>query len=41
MDHTGARAFAEQWGRHWNAHDVDALLEHGTCLAQTPAGLEE
>lgn len=28
MDHTGAHAFAEQWVRDWNAHDIDALLEH-------------
>jgi hypothetical protein len=25
MDHAEARAFAEQWARDWNAHDVDAL----------------
>jgi hypothetical protein len=30
MDHAEAQAFAEQWVRDWNAHDVDALLEHFT-----------
>ena len=30
MDHTEAQAFAERWVRDWNAHDVDALLEHFT-----------
>ena len=30
MDHTEAQAFAEQWVRDWNAHDIDALLEHFT-----------
>ena len=30
MDQTEARAFAEQWVRDWNAHDVDALLAHFT-----------
>jgi len=30
MDHAEARAFAGQWVKHWNAHDVDALLEHFT-----------
>jgi hypothetical protein len=30
MDHTEAQAFAEQWARNWNAHDVDALLAHFT-----------
>jgi ketosteroid isomerase-like protein len=30
MDHTQAQAFAEQWARDWNAHDIDALLEHFT-----------
>jgi len=30
MDHAEARAFAEQWARDWNAHDIDALLEHFT-----------
>jgi hypothetical protein len=30
MDQTEARAFAEQWVSDWNAHDVDALLEHFT-----------
>jgi ketosteroid isomerase-like protein len=28
MDHAEARAFAEQWAKDWNAHDVDALLAH-------------
>jgi hypothetical protein len=30
MDHTEAQAFAEQWARNWNTHDVDALLAHFT-----------
>jgi hypothetical protein len=30
MDHTEAKTFAEQWVRDWNAHDIDALLEHFT-----------
>jgi hypothetical protein len=30
MDHTEAQAFAEQWVRDWNAHDIEALLEHFT-----------
>ena len=30
MDHAEARAFAEQWVRDWNAHDIDALLKHFT-----------
>jgi hypothetical protein len=30
MDVAEARAFAEQWVRDWNAHDVDALLAHFT-----------
>ncbi len=30
MDLTEAQAFAEQWVKDWNAHDVDALLEHFT-----------
>ena len=30
MDHAEAQAFAEQWVKDWNAHDVDALLEHFT-----------
>ena len=30
MDHREARAFAEQWVRDWNAHDIDALLKHFT-----------
>jgi ketosteroid isomerase-like protein len=28
VDHEEAQAFARQWVRDWNAHDVDALLEH-------------
>jgi hypothetical protein len=28
VDHTEAQAFAEQWVRDWNAHDIDALLRH-------------
>jgi ketosteroid isomerase-like protein len=30
MDHGEALAFAEQWVRAWNAHDIDALLKHFT-----------
>jgi hypothetical protein len=30
MDHAEAKAFAEQWVNDWNAHDVNALLEHFT-----------
>jgi len=30
MEQTEARAFAEQWVKDWNAHDVDALLAHFT-----------
>jgi len=30
MDHREAQAFAEQWVKDWNAHDIDALLEHFT-----------
>jgi ketosteroid isomerase-like protein len=30
VDHAEARAFAEQWAKDWNAHDVDALLAHFT-----------
>ncbi len=30
MDHEEAQAFARQWVTDWNAHDVDALLEHFT-----------
>jgi hypothetical protein len=30
MDHAEARAFAQQWVRDWNAHDIDALLDHFT-----------
>jgi hypothetical protein len=30
MDQTEARAFAEQWAKDWNAHDVEALLAHFT-----------
>jgi hypothetical protein len=28
MDLAEAQAFAEQWVKDWNAHDVDALLAH-------------
>jgi ketosteroid isomerase-like protein len=28
MDHDIAQAFAEQWARDWNAHDLEALLAH-------------
>jgi hypothetical protein len=28
MDHAEAQAFAQQWVKDWNAHDVEALLEH-------------
>ncbi|HEY1622365.1 MAG TPA: nuclear transport factor 2 family protein [Streptosporangiaceae bacterium] len=30
MDHAEAQAFAEQWVKDWNAHDVEALLGHFT-----------
>jgi hypothetical protein len=30
MEHEEAQAFAERWAQDWNAHDVDALLEHFT-----------
>ena len=30
MDHAEAQAFAQQWVTDWNAHDVEALLEHFT-----------
>ena len=30
MDQTEAQAFAEQWVKDWNAHDVEALLAHFT-----------
>ncbi len=30
MDHAEAKAFAGQWVKDWNAHDVDALVEHFT-----------
>jgi ketosteroid isomerase-like protein len=30
MDQAEAQAFAQQWVKDWNAHDVDALLEHFT-----------
>ena len=30
MDHAEAQAFAQQWVKDWNAHDVDALLDHFT-----------
>jgi ketosteroid isomerase-like protein len=28
MDHRAAIAFAAEWERDWNAHDLDALLSH-------------
>jgi ketosteroid isomerase-like protein len=28
MDNPEARAFADQWARDWNAHDIEALLKH-------------
>ena len=28
MDHAEAQAFARQWVKDWNSHDVDALLDH-------------
>ncbi|MGH3490502.1 MAG: YybH family protein [Actinopolymorphaceae bacterium] len=28
MDRTEARAFVDDWVRDWNAHDLDAILEH-------------
>jgi len=30
MEQTEAQAFAEQWVKDWNAHDVDALLDNFT-----------
>jgi ketosteroid isomerase-like protein len=30
VDHEEAQAFVRQWVADWNAHDVDALLEHFT-----------
>jgi hypothetical protein len=30
MDHAEAQAFAGQWVKDWNAHDIDALLGHFT-----------
>jgi len=30
MDIAAAQAFAEQWVKDWNAHDVEALLAHFT-----------
>jgi hypothetical protein len=30
MDHAEAQAFAQQWVKGWNTHDVDALMEHFT-----------
>ena len=30
MDHAEAQAFATQWVKDWNAHDIDALLRHFT-----------
>jgi hypothetical protein len=28
VDHVEAEAFAQRWVKDWNAHDVEALLEH-------------
>lgn len=28
MDHQQAKRFATSWAQAWNAHDVDAVLEH-------------
>ncbi|MDP9418494.1 MAG: nuclear transport factor 2 family protein [Actinomycetota bacterium] len=28
MDRSWAEAFATQWARDWNAHDIDAVLAH-------------
>jgi ketosteroid isomerase-like protein len=28
MDHAQAQAFAQRWVENWNAHDIDAVLEH-------------
>jgi len=28
MDQEEAQAFAQRWVKAWNAHDVDAILEH-------------
>lgn len=30
MDHLQAQRFVEEWVQAWNAHDVDALLDHFT-----------
>jgi hypothetical protein len=30
MDHQHAQRFVEEWVRAWNAHDVDAVLDHFT-----------
>jgi ketosteroid isomerase-like protein len=30
MDHETASDLAERWKRDWNAHDLDALLDHFT-----------
>jgi ketosteroid isomerase-like protein len=30
MDHAEAQEFAQQWVKDWNAHDIDALVEHFT-----------
>jgi hypothetical protein len=30
VDIAAARAFAQQWVKDWNAHDVDALVAHYT-----------
>jgi hypothetical protein len=28
MDHERAQRFAEEWYAGWNAHDLDAILDH-------------
>lgn len=28
VDHEEAQSFARQWAEDWNAHNIDALLEH-------------
>lgn len=30
MDHAHAQRFADEWYAAWNAHDLDAILEHYT-----------
>jgi len=30
MDHERAQRFAEEWYAAWNAHDLDAILDHYT-----------